>query len=274
MTDSGITLGIPCYNEADTIETTLQYVAQLGTEPDRILCADDGSSDGTVDILRQLPNVDLIEHDQNLGRGEARNTILNATETPYLAMIDADIHPCSGWLSTLIEVIEETGAGAVGGDVIEVGKTNTARWRRTRMTVNDYDEAGEVTHVAGGNVLFRSHALRDVGGWPELQSTEDKKVCFRLRDAGYSVHYTPDAVVEHVGEDTVADVLRNLWRWHFESRNEPERLSDLPLRAVHHAAKGARYCVEDIVSGRFWALPISARLPVEFLREDLERLSQ
>lgn len=267
-----VTLGIPCYNEGDVLSQTLSCVENQLGPVDRLIVLDDASTDNTAEIADSHPTAELIQHDVNRGRGATRNSILSATETPLLAMIDADIWPRKEWLFTLRDTMDQSEAAAVGGKVIEPIQTAADRWRDVRLGVNEYDDGGEVSHVAGGNVLFKTEALREVGGWPDLQSTEDKEVCFRLNDAGYTVYYTPDAEVKHVGEDTPQSVLRNLWRWHFESRNEPDSLGDLPFRFLHHTAKGAAYSIEDIFAGRWWALPITLRLPLTFLREDLSRI--
>lgn len=272
MGSKKVTLGIPCYNEEDILSETLDSVEELDYNLDRILVLDDGSDDETASIASAHPQVELLQHKSNRGRGTARNTILSATDTPLLAMIDADIRPRERWLSTLVETMDATGASAVGGMVVEKGEDPADKWRQIRLGVNEFDKEGKVSHVAGGNVLFQTETIREVGGWPDLQSTEDQEVCHRLNEEGYTIYYTPEAVVEHVGEDTPQSVLRNLWRWHFEGRNEPISKFEIIPRLAHHTAKGALYCVEDVIAGRWWAIPISARLPVTFLREDLKRI--
>src|SRR4051812_5464504 len=66
---------IPCYNEADTIEPMLERVEEIGLA-DQIIIVDDGSTDGTRDTLREIeaqehPNVRVIYHDHNQGKGAA-----------------------------------------------------------------------------------------------------------------------------------------------------------------------------------------------------------
>jgi len=267
-----ITLGIPCYQEEAQMAETLSVVSNFADSLARVIVVDDGSTDRTLEIAQGFPFVDALSHDENRGRGAARNTILSATSTPLLASIDADIRPREGWLSALRETMADTGAAAVGGNVVIPGESPADRWRRTRLRVNDFETRGQVSYLAGGNALFDVAALRAVDGWPALQSTEDRRVSARLREAGYSLYYTPEAVVDHVGEATPKSVLRNLWRWHFESRNEPQSLLDVSLRTANHAGKGAYYVAEDVLRRRWWAIPITARLPIEFTREDLDRL--
>ena len=64
---------IPCYNEANTIEDIIDAVRDSAYQPKEIIVVDDGSSDGTREKLngRVASKVDrVIEHERNQGKGE------------------------------------------------------------------------------------------------------------------------------------------------------------------------------------------------------------
>jgi glycosyltransferase involved in cell wall biosynthesis len=85
---------IPCYNEAATIEEVINRVEAVGLA-DEIIVVDDGSSDGTRDILRRLeaegrPGVRILYHERNQGKGAALLTGFRAATSDIFLIQDAD----------------------------------------------------------------------------------------------------------------------------------------------------------------------------------------
>jgi len=86
---------IPCYNERDTIEPVLDRVREVGLA-DEIVIVDDGSTDGTRDVLREIeaqayPNVRVIYHEQNRGKGAALATGFGHASSDIFLIQDADL---------------------------------------------------------------------------------------------------------------------------------------------------------------------------------------
>lgn len=102
---------MPCYNEVTTLEKILERVRQVGLA-DEILIIDDGSTDGTRDILRRIEagqpaDVRVIYHEHNQGKGAAINTgFRNATGDVYLIQ-DADLEYDPRDYPLLLQPIEE-----------------------------------------------------------------------------------------------------------------------------------------------------------------------
>jgi dolichol-phosphate hexosyltransferase len=86
---------MPVYNERERVERAIAEVldTQLPTEFELIV-VDDGSTDGTRDILRDGswdPRVRLLEHPENQGKGAAIQTALAEARGQYAAIFDADL---------------------------------------------------------------------------------------------------------------------------------------------------------------------------------------
>ena len=86
---------IPCYNEVSTIEPVLDRVEQVGLASE-ILIVDDGSTDGTRDVLREIeaqarPNVRIIYHEHNQGKGAALVTGFSHASSDIFLIQDADL---------------------------------------------------------------------------------------------------------------------------------------------------------------------------------------
>jgi glycosyltransferase involved in cell wall biosynthesis len=86
---------IPTYNEERNIAGVLE-VLHSSDLLDEIIIVDDGSMDGTVQIIQEFAikdkRIHLIKHDKNQGKGQAIFTGWAATNSPYLLLLDADLH--------------------------------------------------------------------------------------------------------------------------------------------------------------------------------------
>jgi glycosyltransferase involved in cell wall biosynthesis len=90
-----ISVVIPCFNSAATIERTLRSVEHQTTKPHEVLVVDDASSDDTVSIVEQYArssslNIRVIKQNVNGGPSVARNAAWNVATSEFIAFLDAD----------------------------------------------------------------------------------------------------------------------------------------------------------------------------------------
>ncbi|MGW8144054.1 MAG: glycosyltransferase family 2 protein [Anaerolineales bacterium] len=121
---------IPVYNEAHTIEEILRRVEaeELANE---ILIVDDGSSDGTRDILQSLDareHIKVILHERNQGKGAAVRTGIHNASGDVLLIQDADLEYNPRDYPTLIQPIEEGIADVVYGSRFLGGPRRTTMY--------------------------------------------------------------------------------------------------------------------------------------------------
>jgi GT2 family glycosyltransferase len=235
MNPDDVTLVIPCYDVADTVGRTLSSVAALDPAPARVLCIDDGSTDGTRAVIESREGVELVEHEVNRGLGATLNDALDRVETPGFAKVDADVLVERDWLGRTCAAMAERDAAVVQCRFEEQVTTAADEWRDKHPSPDFPDEPRMNEPINGATVLCRTDALRDVGGWDDRfeRAFDDIDLFLRLVDAGYRVYYTPSVVTTHIRTDTWREALRTAWAYHYDprvGRGDPRQASDALLR--------------------------------------------
>lgn len=108
---------IPVYNEAKSIKKVLEelyaYLKSYSLESE-IICVNDCSTDNSLDILRTIGFINLVEHKHNKGYGAALKTGIRAAAYDYILIMDSDGQHSPENIIPLIEKIKEGYDMAVG----------------------------------------------------------------------------------------------------------------------------------------------------------------
>jgi glycosyltransferase involved in cell wall biosynthesis len=124
-----ISIIIPCFNEFKTIIKIIDKVKKFTKYEKEIIVVDDGSNDGTQDLLKNLNNNDIkfFFHKKNFGKGRAIKTALEFVTGDLIIIQDADLEYDPINYSQLIKPFEETDADVVygsrflgGGDYVRI----------------------------------------------------------------------------------------------------------------------------------------------------------
>ena len=113
-----VSIIIPCFNELNTIEEIVLRLLKYVKYDKEIIIVDDGSSDGTEDIIRNKLSSQvskLIQNDKNYGKGYSVRKGIQAATGDIIVIQDADLEYHPSDLNKLIEPIKNGFADVVYG---------------------------------------------------------------------------------------------------------------------------------------------------------------
>ena len=122
-----ISIVIPCYNEKDTIEEIVLAVRASPVHEKEIIVVDDGSSDGTIPVLKEKVAVlvdKIIFHECNRGKGAALRSGFQAASGDVVLVQDADLEYDPQEYPLLLDPIQSGKADVVYGSRFMGGRAH------------------------------------------------------------------------------------------------------------------------------------------------------
>jgi N-acetylglucosaminyl-diphospho-decaprenol L-rhamnosyltransferase len=211
------------YNALPYLERTLESVAGQET-----VVVDHGSTDGTLDVVRErFPQARLVEQ-ANLGLAAGWNRGVRETSAPYVLVLNSDAWLVDAAAERLVAFAEQRErAGFVAprlrnpdGTLQRSVRAFPTSWRlateyfflrklapRSRFLNGfygggfDHDEVRQVDFAKAAAFLLRREAFDDIGPFDEefFLFSEETDWCYRLHEAGWEVLFYPGAEAVHVG---------------------------------------------------------------------------
>jgi GT2 family glycosyltransferase len=194
------------YNGAQTIGDCFDALRKIEYPNFEVIVVNDGSSDRTAAIAKEY-GFRLI-NTENRGLGSARNTGLEAATGEIIAYIDDDAYPDTHWLTYLAATFQSTTHAGVGGPNIAPPGDGTiadcaanSPGGPTHVLLSD----SEAEHIPGCNMAFRKSSLQAIGGFdPQFRAAgDDVDLCWRLQQQGWTLGFSPAAVVWHHRRNSV-----------------------------------------------------------------------
>ena len=217
MTFPPVTVVIPAYNAARTVERALASVWRQNYPELEVIVIDDGSTDDT-DLrvgARHNPNLRLIRLDKNRGECGAMNVGIQEARGDYIAFLDADDEWLNNKLSKQIPIIDshpEMSFISCGGEAIAPDGSVIATFGLDRPSCSSGDFWRALlakSQVAKPSVVARRAKLLELGGFDEaLKISGDQDMWIKLALSGevgfiaevlIRVHITADSLMMRYG---------------------------------------------------------------------------
>jgi cellulose synthase/poly-beta-1,6-N-acetylglucosamine synthase-like glycosyltransferase/peptidoglycan/xylan/chitin deacetylase (PgdA/CDA1 family) len=214
---------VPAYNEAVVIERTVRSLAASDYPSFEVVVVDDGSSDGTAQIVEGLglERVRVVRQ-ENEGKSAALNTGLRISTGEIVVMVDADTIFEPETLRRLVRPLADPTVGAVSGNT-KVGNRRTliGYWQHIEYVMGFnldrrmYDVLECIPTIPGAVGAFRREALEEVGGVSGATLAEDTDLTLAIGRTGRHVVYVEDARAWTEAPATLGGLWRQRYRWSF-----------------------------------------------------------
>ncbi|MEU6853225.1 glycosyltransferase [Actinacidiphila alni] len=211
---------VPAYNESAGIEAAVRSLL-ASDHPVEIIVVDDGSTDGTADLVEslRLPYVRVIRQ-RNAGKPAALNTGIAAATCDLLVMVDGDTVFEPDAVRLLVQPFADPRVGAVSGNAKVINRRGLlGRWQHIEYVVGFnldrrlFDLAECMPTVPGAVGAFRREALLRVGGVSDATLAEDTDLTMALCRDGWRVVYEEDAVAWTEAPASLGALWRQRYRW-------------------------------------------------------------
>lgn len=204
----------------EMLEGALAALMAVVRPQDEVVVVDSASrSPATQEVARRAGA--RVVRCERPGASLARNTGVQATTAPLIAVVDDDARPHAGWTAALSRSFDDPTVGFATGRV--VGDTEDP----DSPVIFDHHEprrfvrGDDPMHFGHGtNSAFRRTAFEAAGGYDEalgpgapLGVVEEQDLFWRLLHDGWVGAYTPDAVVEHLAWRDRGTQLRTQWHY-------------------------------------------------------------
>ena len=256
-----ISIIIPAYNVEKYIEETLRSIAKQTFSDFEVLVIDDGSDDGTFDIVKSIASQDRrikIYTQDNSGQGKARNTGIDNAQGEYLTFVDSDDLVLPDYLSTMykkmvsnsqVDIIalphSDIGFDELHNETAIRRITSSNTGQQEFLSGNAYvsrsfTENGAKFNVSFVSKLFRKslfenyripegHFFEDLAGVPELMLGAQRILWIDSIQYLYLVN-RPNSTMTDISVVKAKDVL---WALHhletFLKTNSPNLLSSFQV---------------------------------------------
>jgi len=217
-----VSVVIPAYNEQKCIAQTVLSVIK-SEHPVEVLVVDDGSTDGTAEVVASLalPGVTVVRQ-PNRGKSAALNTGVALARRPLIVMMDGDTVFEPDTVHHLVQPFADRRVGAVAGNT-KVGNRGRllGTWQHLEYVMGlnldrrMYDVLGCIPTVPGAVGAFRRSALRHVGGLSDDTLAEDTDLTMALQRGGWHVVYEERARGWTEAPATVGQLWRQRYRWSY-----------------------------------------------------------
>lgn len=259
----------------DCISSIYDHAGCISCE---IIVVDNASSDGSCEMVKsEFPNVRLLENTRNHGFAHANNQGISIASGRYVLLLNSDTRLLDNAFEKVVAFADQNpDAAVVGCRVLNPDRTlqptcfmfpsmlnmflsftylyklfaKNRLFGRERMTWWNRDDVRPVDVVTGCFMLVRKRAVEEVGMMDDrfFMYAEETDWCYRFKQAGWNVLFTPQAEIIHHGGQS--------------SRNmRPEMLIELRLSILKFIMKH-KGPLQHIIASVLILLFLVVRLPL------------
>jgi glycosyltransferase involved in cell wall biosynthesis len=202
---------IPAFNAETTIGKVVGAAQNQDlTEEVEVIVVDDGSTDRTAAKAQGAGAV--VVRQANLGPAQARNNGWRAAQGEVVLFTDSDCKPHRDWARKILAGFTNREVGAAAGSY---GIWNPQAWLARciqQEIMNRHAKMGEFIRAFGSyNVAIKKEVLEKLNGFDDIYpraSGEDNDLSYRILEAGLTIAFRRDALVDHLHQERIFPYLK------------------------------------------------------------------
>jgi hypothetical protein len=218
------------WNGLAYLEKCLQSLLYLTYPNYEVIVVDNGSSDGSPDVVRSFQSVRLIVNNCNVGVAKANNIGIKAAKGDFIVLLNNDVVVDPLWLSELMKTVMQSPKVGIASGVILQGKPSDILWEAGKRLdvftgatwrigygskLNKLGEVQDIDFFSTCAALIRKDLVKKIGLIDEgyFIYGEDADWAFSARRAGYECRLVPSAVVWHEGFASTKKIPSKRFYW-------------------------------------------------------------
>lgn len=235
---------IACLNGAAAVTVQIEALTkQHWSEPWEIIFADNGSTDNTLEIVRQyqgkLPNLRILDASGRPGKPYACNLAAQVAAGEALAFCDADDEIAPGWVAAMGEALAKHDFVAGRVEASKLNKPWVVKSRKCpqKSKLVQFICVPHLDYAFGCNIGIKRSLHEAIGGFDESLTIacEDMDYCWRAQLAGAKLHFISSAIVHYRLRDTLMGIYRQGQSYAeahvlLYKKHKPSGLYALPLK--------------------------------------------
>lgn len=197
---------IPAFNEVAGVAATVASVWESGYPRERlqVVVAVDGG-DPAVGAAARAAGATVVAVTPNQGSYAARNAAVDAIDNDATVVLftDADCVVRPGWITAHLAALDTAALSGGGVRFVFAGrKPRPAEWVDSIRHLKQQQYVEEEGYAATCNLAVTRDTFAALRFDPTLRTGGDAEFGLRARDAGLSIVYTPDALINHAARPT------------------------------------------------------------------------
>jgi N-acetylglucosaminyl-diphospho-decaprenol L-rhamnosyltransferase len=234
-----VSIIVVSYNARDHLERSLASVAD---GPSEVIVVDNASTDGSPELVRErFPSVRLLELPENRGFGAGNNEGMRIASGRYFLLLNSDAWPVGDAVTRLLAFMDANpGVGVAGPRLVgtdgrlqksvrgfpTVWRIATEYFFLRKLAPGsralnafygagfDYSERREADFLMGAVLMLRRAAVEQVGDFDTdfFMFSEETDLCYRMKEAGWTVEFSPEAEFVHVGGASTKPEWNRMYR--------------------------------------------------------------
>jgi glycosyltransferase involved in cell wall biosynthesis len=191
-----VSILIPCYNAEKWIAQAIQSALDQTYENKEVIVVDDGSTDGSLNIIKQFEGKIIYESGLNKGGNVTRNRLLNLSSGEWVQYLDADDYLLPEKITNQVAELDQDTDILFSPVVLEFNEPNSV-YQEVLPIPQPHDPYILLARwflPQTGSPLWKKKSIEEAGGWKEDQPVcQEHELYLRLLMGGKKFSYCPKA---------------------------------------------------------------------------------